>query len=41
MEKEDAAEDEPPVKDKKTQPLVWVLAGAVVVVAVLAALFAR
>jgi serine/threonine protein kinase len=41
VEKEDAAGDEPPVKDKKTQPLVWVLAGAVVVVAVLAALFAR
>jgi serine/threonine-protein kinase len=41
LEKEDAAEDGPPVKDKKTQPLVWVLAGAVIVVAVLAALFAR
>jgi serine/threonine-protein kinase len=41
VEAKEPAGEEPPVKNKKVQPLIWVLAGAVAVVAVLAALFAR
>jgi len=40
-EAKEEAEEAPAARGKKTQPLVWVLAGAVAVVVVLAALFAK